>query len=127
MTQGEAAPSGPRGVRGAGNGIGLALALASCGLAAPEASRAPVAARVVVIPGPEDETVEAVPSAAPASQCPPDSIAEHGRCVRVIGSPEIPAWTAPSGHLDPCATWTSDKGMYDCDPAEESPSDAGTR
>ncbi|HEX8793206.1 MAG TPA: hypothetical protein VF765_19820 [Polyangiaceae bacterium] len=105
--------------------IGLVLALASCGGGTAEMVQAPAAARVVVIPDLGDETVEAVPSAAPAPQCPPDAFAEHGRCVRVVASPEIPSWTAPTGQLDPCGTWTSDKGIYDCDPRNESAADAG--
>jgi hypothetical protein len=108
--------------------IGIALALASCGGGPPEVVQAPVAAHVVVIPALEDEVVASVPSAAaPAPACPPDALAEHGRCVRVVASPEIPAWAAPSGHLDPCATWTSDKGIYDCDPRKESAPDGGRR
>jgi hypothetical protein len=107
---------------------GIALALASCGGGTPDVVQAPVAEHVVVIPAPEDEVVATVPSAAPASTCPPDSLAERGKCVRVVASPEIPTWTAPSGgHLDPCATWTSDKGVYDCDPRKESASDGGPR
>ena len=106
---------------------GIALALGACGGGAAGVVQAPVAARVVVIPAPEDEVVESVPSAAPGPRCPPDTLAEDGRCVRVVASPEIPAWTAPSGHLDPCATWTSDKGIYDCDPRKESAPDAGRR
>jgi hypothetical protein len=104
---------------------GMALALASCGGGTSDLVQAPVAQHVVIIPALEDEVVATVPSAAPASACPPDSLAEHGRCVRVVGSPEIPAWTAPSGHLDPCATWTSGKGIYDCDAAKENASDGG--
>jgi hypothetical protein len=106
---------------------GLTLALASCGGGTPDVVQAPVAAApVVVIPALEDEVVATVPSAPPAPTCPPDALAEHGRCVRVVASPEIPAWTAPSGgHLDPCATWTSEKGIYDCDPRKESASDGG--
>jgi hypothetical protein len=107
--------------------IGIALAFASCGGGPPEVVQAPVAARVVVIPTLEDEVVASVPSAAPAPACPPDTLAEHGRCVRVVASPEIPSWTAPSGHLDPCATWTSGKGIYDCDARKESASDGGPR
>lgn len=104
---------------------GLTLALASCGGATPDVVQAPVAAPVVVIPAIDDEVVEVVPSAAPPSNCPPDALSEHGKCVRVVASPEIPAWTAPSGHLDPCATWTSEKGIYDCDPRKENASDGG--
>ena len=106
---------------------GIALALASCGGGTADVVQAPLAAHVVVIPGVEDEVAATVPSGAPASPCPPDTLAERGKCVRVVASPEIPAWTAPSGYLDPCATWTSDKGIYDCDPRKESAPDAGPR
>lgn len=99
--------------------IGIGLALASCGGGGRELVEAPVAARVVQIPAPGEEVVEAAASAAPVSPCPPDTFAEHGRCVRVVASPEIPSWAPPSGHLDPCATWTSDEGVYDCDPRRE--------
>lgn len=78
-----------------------------------------------MIPALDEEVVQTVPSAGPASTCPPDTIAEHAHCVRVVASPEIPVWTAPSGHLDPCATWTSDKGIYDCDPSKENAADGG--
>ena len=98
------------------------MALASCGGGVVQA---PVAAPVVVIPAPGDEVVPTAPSAAPTPTCPPDALAEHGRCVRVVASPEIPAWTAPSGYLDPCATWTSEKGIYDCDPRKENAPDGG--
>ena len=104
---------------------GIALTLASCGGGTADVVQAPVAAPVVVIPAPEDEVVATVPSAAPTPACPPDALAEHGRCVRVVASPEIPAWTAPSGYLDPCATWTSEKGIYDCDPRKENAPDGG--
>jgi hypothetical protein len=107
--------------------IGMALLLASCSGGTPDVVQAPVAGHVVIIPALEDETVATLPSAAAPSTCPPDSLAEHGRCVRVVASPEIPAWAAPSGHLDPCATWTSEKGFYDCDPRKESASDGGPR
>jgi len=106
---------------------GIALAFASCGGGVPQVVQAPVTEHVVVIPALEEEVVVSAPSVAPTSTCPPDTIAEHGRCVRVVASPEIPAWAAPSGHLDPCATWTSDKGIYDCDPSKENASDAGRR
>jgi hypothetical protein len=109
-------------VRGAITGI--ALALASCGGGNPVV-QAPVAAPVVVIPALEDEVAATLPAVPPPPTCPPDALAEHGRCVRVVASPEIPAWTAPSGRLDPCATWTSEKGIYDCDPRKESASDGG--
>ena len=106
--------------------LGIVLTLLSCGGGTSDVAQAPVATRVVVIPASEDE-VAGIPSVSPAAICPPDAFAEQGRCVRVVASPEIPAWTAPSGHLDPCATWTSDKGIYDCDPSKENPGDAGLR
>lgn len=111
-------------MRGSSIGIGMGLVFASCGGGAPDVLQAPVAVHVVVIPAPGDEVA---PSAASTPTCPPDTLVERGRCVRVVASPEIPAWTAPSGHLDPCATWTSDKGIYDCDPRKENPSDGGSR
>lgn len=114
-------------MRGAVIGIGLGLAFASCGGGPPELVQAPAAARVVEIPGPGDEIVETATSAAPVSACAPDTYAELGQCVRVVASPEIPSWTPPPGHLDPCATWTSGKGVYDCDPGKESAADAGIR
>ena len=94
------------------------LAATRCG-AAPATSAAPT---VVVLPGPEDEVHVA------AATCPPDTLSERGgMCVRVLPSPEIPAWQAPAGHLDPCATWTSERGLVGCDPANEDARDAGPR
>jgi hypothetical protein len=116
---------GPTVVRGALMGIGATVAFAACGSGAPTLLQAPVTSHVVLIPALDDEVDQSAASAAPASTCPPDSLAEHGRCVRVVASPEIPAWEAPSGHLDPCATWTSDKGIFDCDPSKESAADGG--
>ncbi len=114
-------------MRGAGMAFGITLAVTSCSGSAPEVVQAPVAARVVVIPAPEDEVAERVAAAAPSPACPPDTVAERGQCIRVVASPEIPAWKAPSGHLDPCATWTSGKSLYDCDPRKESAGDGGSR
>lgn len=87
---------------------------------------APVA-HIVEIPAPEDDPPAAVaPEVHAAAACPPDTVAEKDHCVRVVASPEIPAWEAPRGHGDPCATWTSDKGLVDCDPKnEDPPADAG--
>jgi hypothetical protein len=80
---------------------------------------------VVTLPAPGAEPVEASrppPTAIPAS-CPPDTTEEtidHQEvCVRVVASPEIPSWQPPGGHLDPCATWTSEKGLVECDPDNE--------
>jgi hypothetical protein len=84
---------------------------------------------VVEVPAPEEDRPSAptATSLADASPCPPDSLAERGACVRVVASPEIPTWRPPGGHGDPCATWTSEKGLVDCDWKNELPSDAGRR
>jgi hypothetical protein len=81
----------------------------------------------VDLPAPEDEAPAAETEQAKAlSACPPDTVAEKGVCVRVVASPEIQAWEPPRGHLDPCGTWTSEKGLVDCDPKnEDAPADAG--
>jgi hypothetical protein len=102
----------------------LALAAMACGGVA-----APVSApTVVVIPAPGDEVQLARAAAAvPPAACPPDTLAQRDVCVRVVPSPEIPSWQAPAGHLDPCATWTSERGLLGCDPANEDPRDAGAR
>jgi hypothetical protein len=83
--------------------------------------------RVVTLPAPDDDSLVADPDPShPVAACPPDTVAEKDHCVRVVASPEIQAWAPPPGHLDPCATWTSDKGMVDCDPKNEDPPvDAG--
>jgi hypothetical protein len=87
---------------------------------------APPVTRVVELPAPEQEPPPEARGAAAASACPPDTLAEKGQCVRVVASPEIPAWEPPHGPLDPCATWTSDKGMVNCDwENEDLPVDAG--
>ena len=98
----------------------LAYALMACESSSSQVGRAPVTTHVVVLPDPDDE-VAATARSAPT--CPADTLTERGVCVRIIASPEIPSWTPPSGHLDPCATWTSDAGIYDCDPTEESVGD----
>lgn len=61
------------------------------------------AAYVVVLPRPEDDP-------APAGAAQP---------VHIVPSSDIPAWQPPRGHGDPCATFTSDKGIYDCDATKE--------
>jgi hypothetical protein len=101
----------------------LGCAAFACGGAAGTA-KAPLA--VVTLPAPGAEPVEAsrpAVSAAPASSCPPDTMEERiddqDVCVRVVASPEIPAWRPPGGHLDPCATWTSEKGLVECNPDNE--------
>jgi hypothetical protein len=101
------------------------VAASACGGAAREA---PVAATYVVdVPPPRDEELptEADRAAARAAACPADTVAENGVCVRVLASPEIPAWEAPRGHGDPCATWTSETGLFDCDVKNENAPDAG--
>ena len=92
----------------------VALAVLACG-GAP--APAPVAATYVVeLPAARED---------PEAVCPADTVAEHGVCVRVLASPEIPAWEPPRGHGDPCATWTSEKGLFDCDVKNENPADGG--
>ena len=101
----------------------LGLAAVACGGAA-GTTKVPLA--VVTLPPPGAEPVEAsrpaVP-AAPAASCPPDTMEEkiddQDVCVHVVASPEIPAWRPPGGHLDPCATWTSEKGLVECNPDNE--------
>jgi hypothetical protein len=101
----------------------LALGAAACG-GAGVVSVPVVEVHVVEVPAPREEA-----SSAPAPACPPDTLAENGVCVRVVASPEIPAWEAPHGHGDPCATWTSEKGLWDCDAKNEDAAraDAGAR
>jgi hypothetical protein len=105
----------------------LAFAAAACGGAA--ATVTAPATFVVDVPAPQDDVLPATPSAssAAASSCPPDAVPEKGACVRVVASPEIPAWKPPVGHGDPCATWTSEKGLVDCDWKNELPADSGRR
>jgi hypothetical protein len=38
---------------------------------------------------------------------------------------EVPIWRPPPGHLDPCATWTSEKTLFDCNAENEFAPDAG--
>jgi hypothetical protein len=117
----------------------MVLAVTACGGFSPPVSE-PV---VVVLPSAADEppatstSLMPVVSGPPLPSCPAGTLLERGDrvdraglagslvCVRVLPSPEIPAWEPPSGHLDPCATWTSDGGLVDCDPSNESPRDAG--
>lgn len=103
--------------------LAAALAVAACGGAV---ATAPVT-YIVDLPAPQDDPPTAEPEHANApARCPPDTLAEKGTCVRVVASPEIPAWEAPRGHGDPCALWTSDKGLVNCDPKnEDPPEDAG--
>lgn len=99
------------------------LAAVACGGAVVSAP----ATYTVVLPAPEDEAPAAdLEHGPPPAACPPDTVAEKGHCVRVVASPEIQAWEPPRGHGDPCATWTSEKGLVDCDPKNEDPPvDAG--
>jgi hypothetical protein len=97
--------------------------VSACGGAAEPAKVRPA---VVTLPAPGSEPVEASRPAMPpatAASCPPDTMDERidqqDVCVRVVASPEIPAWHPPGGHLDPCATWTSEKGLVECDPDNE--------
>lgn len=117
--------AGPIGV------LRAALAVVLCPLLAAVACGGAVVAApatyIVNIPAPQDEApaveLDSVP---PPAACPPDTVAEKGHCVRVVASPEIQAWEPPRGHGDPCATWTSEKGLVDCDPKNEDPPvDAG--
>jgi hypothetical protein len=103
--------------------LAAALAVAACG----GAVVATPVTYIVDLPAPQDDAPLAEPEPANApSRCPPDTLAEKGTCVRVVASPEIPAWEAPRGHGDPCALWTSDKGLVNCDPENENlPADAG--
>jgi hypothetical protein len=99
-------------------GLAAAAAAAACGGAVREA-----AVVVVDVPVPKDEPA---PAATAEVQCPPDTVREGLHCVRVLASPEIPAWQPPVGHGDPCATWTSaDKAMFDCDEQNEHARDGG--
>jgi hypothetical protein len=97
----------------------LVLAGAACGGAVQEA-----AVVVVDVPPPKDEPP---PVASVEVQCPPDTVREGLHCVRVLASPEIPVWKPPTGHLDPCATWTSGEAVFDCDEQNEYARDAGVR
>ena len=103
--------------------LGPLLAVGACGGAVAPAP----ATHIVDIPPPRDEAaVAGSEQAHAASLCPPDTLAERGLCVRVVPSPEIQAWEPPGGHGDPCATWTSEKGLVNCDPQNEDPPvDAG--
>lgn len=98
----------------------LAAAAAACGGAVQEA-----AVVVVDVPTPKDEPLAAATVEVPEVQCPPETVREGLHCVRVLPSPEIPAWKPPTGHGDPCATWTSDKAMFECDEQNEHARDAG--
>ena len=115
--------------------VGFALSSLSCGVRDPEVVAAPIAPHVVLIPppSPEDEAnarsarqVTGEPAAAPLA-CPQGTFARRGQCIRIVASEEIPAWTPPTGHLDPCATSTSGAAAYDCDPQSENAADGGTR
>jgi hypothetical protein len=106
--------------------LGLsAVAVVACRTAVVQA---PVAATyVVVVPAPQDEAPPAAQAheAALASACPADTLAERGVCVRVVASPEIPAWEPAHGAGDPCSTWTGPDGLVDCDWRNGEPPDAG--
>jgi len=103
--------------------LALLVAAMACGGAVVPAPQT----YTVVLPAPVDDPPLAEAEAAKAVPgCPADTLAEKGVCVRVVASPEIPAWEPPRGHGDPCATWTSEKGLVDCDPKnEDTPVDAG--
>jgi hypothetical protein len=82
--------------------------------------------RIVELPALDQEPPPEAHGAATSAACPPDTVAEKGDCVRVVASPEIPAWEPPHGPLDPCATWTSDRALVNCDwENAELPPDAG--
>jgi hypothetical protein len=85
----------------------------------------------VDVPAPGDEPPAASAEArreVVAPDCPPGSSRDEGQCVRLVPSPEIPPWK-PSSGADPCATGTSEKGLIDCDPKNETvpEGDAGAR
>ena len=88
----------------------LALAVAACG-GAPGRVAAPA---IVEVPAPGHDILVASAAAHPTvAACPPGTSREHDVCVRVLPSPEIPAWQAPSFRpdpVDPCAAWTTDRG-----------------
>jgi hypothetical protein len=111
------------GMRATGPAL-VVLGAAAC-TGAGAASPTPTAYVVDLPPPGAEPATTAAPRAEAA--CPPGSSREtHGaECVRLVPSPEIPAWKPPTGHLDPCATWTSDRGLINCDPANEEPADAG--
>jgi hypothetical protein len=96
--------------------VGLCASSLSCGARDPEVVASPLAPPVVLVPPP-----------APQPGCPAGTFVEQGRCVRIVASEEIPTWAPPSGHLDPCATLTSDNAVYDCDPRREYAADGGAR
>jgi hypothetical protein len=103
----------------------VALALVGCA-GAGSGVGAPVAMTVdLPRPGEDLPPPPSASSAAAGPACPPDTLAENGQCVRVVASPEIPTWHPPAGHGDPCSTWTSDKGLVDCDWKNELPADGG--
>jgi hypothetical protein len=112
--------------------LGFAVSSLSCLARDPAAISAPISPLVVLIPSLADEAdaggvgqVGAGPTAR-RSACPQGTFAEQGRCIQIIASDEIPVWTPPTGHLDPCATLTSDQAVYGCDPQNEYPADGGT-
>lgn len=108
--------------------LALALVLAPLIAAACGGGVASAPATYIVdLPAPKDEPPPGATEPANAfAACPPDTLAERGVCVRVVASPEIQAWQPPPGHLDPCATWTSETGLVNCDPGNEDvPADAG--
>jgi hypothetical protein len=114
--------------------VGFALSSLSCGAHDPEVVAAPIAPHVVLIPSPspEDEAnagsarqVAGEPAATQLA-CPQGTFAQHGQCIRIVASEEIPAWKPPTGQ-DPCATWTSGAAVYDCDPQRENAADGGMR
>ncbi len=109
--------------------VGLTVSSLACGARDHEEAAAPVPPLVVVIPTLQDETPAARPRPAAASlqTCPPGTFVQHGQCVRIVASEEIPTWKAPEGHSDPCATFTSEGPVFDCDPQNENAADAGTR
>ena len=123
--QGQPIPGGSTAVRGPL--LAALLPVIACGSAARSAPA--TATYVVDVPLPHDGELPPDPEHAGTdpSACPADTLAENGVCVRVVASPEIPAWEPPRGHGDPCATWTSGKGLVDCDWKNEDLPDAASR
>jgi hypothetical protein len=111
-------------------GAAVCALAAALGCGAGAADGPPVYAVTVPAPGnePREPTAPKHADVGPPA-CPPGSSREGADCVVLVPSPEIPAWKPPQGHLDPCATFTSEKGLVDCDPDNEHPPperDAGT-
>jgi hypothetical protein len=86
----------------------LSGALGACGASAGSAPVPPVF--VVEVPPPEALRPEALPP--PVAVAPPAA----GE-----GPQDVPRWQPPGGHGDPCATWISEKGLFDCNAENEFP------